>query len=154
MNVFSRWARLLLVLTFAVGLYGCGGPKNGIVKGQVMLDGKPLSDVTIIFTHPETHLGVMVHTDANGHYDVKSYKDRGLPPGTYQVSVRPKREVESTDELVAAQVRATQAGGDFEPPKERTDILDKYQDAGTSGFVANVVAGDNPPFDFKLDSKP
>src|SRR5437868_4030054 len=71
---------------------------NGEVRGRVTLDGQPLAGVTVALDDPKTKLGVLVKTEPDGSYVVRSHKDYGLPPGVYHVAVRPRREFETGEE--------------------------------------------------------
>ena len=73
----------LLTLLF---VSGCG---NGFasVKGQVLLDGKPLRNAVVGF-YPEQGRGSFGRTDAEGRYELK-YTDKkvGVPPGKCVVQI-------------------------------------------------------------------
>jgi hypothetical protein len=134
-------------------LSGCSeaGPVTGPVRGRVTLAGEPLAGVTLFFRHAETMQGVTVHTGPDGTYEVRSHKDTGLPPGTYQVAVRPRNELNSDDEALRRTVeRMKQADPWAMPPAPPTKVPALYHDPATSGLRIEVAAGDNPPFDFDL----
>ena len=77
------WAPGLL-LTFS--LCGCGG-EFAPVKGQVLLDGKPLRNAVVAF-YPEKTRGAIGRTDAEGHYELMfTHKQPGIRPGRCEVRI-------------------------------------------------------------------
>jgi hypothetical protein len=147
-------------LVLALCLTGCGEPPtgadNGVVRGRVTLDGKPLAGVTVAFFQPETKYGLNTRTDADGYYEVRTYREAGLPPGKYQVVVRPKREADSREEMLEAFLKGVDGGkGGTKPaagnPGE--NIPPAYQDFSKSGLSAEVTTGDHGPIDFQLTSR-
>lgn len=110
------------------------------VRGQVSLDGKPLSDVVITFSpseQPETGrprpaTGV---TQGDGSYTLTSFvTGDGAKPGNYRVSLSnlPNR-----------------IEGD---PRPKIDIPEKYLTTRTSGLEVEVVEGRVNRFVFELKS--
>jgi hypothetical protein len=139
---------------------GCGeapnpndGPPKGPVRGRATLGDKPLGNVMLTFTNPTNGFAVNVQTDENGEYEVQSYKDTGLPAGTYQVTVSAVGTT-SDEEIVARmvdedrplKVRGPSAGVAMALPAA-------YANRETSGLAIEVASGENPPFNFELKSK-
>ncbi|MBI1311182.1 carboxypeptidase regulatory-like domain-containing protein [bacterium] len=65
-------SKQLCVLAAAVTLAGCGGgPDVGSVSGVVTLDGKPLSEASILFTPVEGGRASAATSDAQGNYQLQ-----------------------------------------------------------------------------------
>ena len=88
----------------------------------------------------------MVHTEADGKYEIRN-KANGVPAGHYQVAIRPKGEVNSSEDLVEMM------SGKVVMAPPRKDIPVIYESPTESGLTADVVAGENPPFDFALTKR-
>lgn len=157
-SIYTRPA-LGAVVLLAIGVSaGCGGPTNGApdngpVRGRVTLDGNPLARVMVTFTNPVNGFGFNTQTDANGGYEVKSYKDVGLPAGTYQVSVAAAgttTDAEEVKKLIDENYTPVSSGPSAEVAKA---LPLAYGTRETSGLTVEVAAGKNPSFDFELTSK-
>ena len=69
---------------------GCEqGRTLGRVAGNVTLDGEACRDVMVVFACREERAFITAVVDADGAYEVQMAEGRGLPVGTYQVSIRP-----------------------------------------------------------------
>jgi hypothetical protein len=66
---------------------GCGKPSNGrlAISGNVTLDGAPLDQGVITFTHVDRKLPSSGGMIINGEYQIPDGK--GLLPGTYNVTI-------------------------------------------------------------------
>ena len=106
------------------------------VQGQILLNGKPLSEAIVTF-HPRG--GALAeplpsaHTDAEGRFKLTSFKtDDGTPEGTYAIS------------LVCFRTHPIRRGYE----SDATNIVPaRYANAATSKLTATVVRGANelPP---------
>ena len=67
---------------------GCGGPVN--VEGKVVLDGKPLTGVQILFIPVGGGPQAGDVTDDEGKFQVKNPQTLGVVPGEYLVTVSKK----------------------------------------------------------------
>jgi hypothetical protein len=86
-------AMVALLLTAA----GCGGSNRGPtlkvtpVKGKVTLGTDPLADAQVSFTFqgqaPKDYLGSGAKTDAQGNFEIMTGAQKGVPAGTYTVTV-------------------------------------------------------------------
>jgi hypothetical protein len=135
---------LLLAALFAAGC-SADGPPRGTVKGRVTVGDRPVTGAVVRFDNPETGVAVVAPLGDDGTYDARTYQG-GLPAGTYRVAVTPGGVM--TPEQAADPLRA-----DAKAPAARPAVgfAARYHDPATSGLTAEVRAGDNPPFDFRLD---
>ena len=145
-------------LPVLLALSGCSEPQptTGTVKGRVTMNGKPVPGVTVTAYDTASRTGLRADTDANGAYEFRSYKEVGLAPGKYQVAVSLPTGFATAEEQAEAIRKSFQGGGSGVPelPSRGVTIPEKYQDPQRSGLVIEVVAGENPPFDFELKSQP
>lgn len=121
----------LIVFVIAV-ICGCNaqsnGPELGQVEGRVMLDGKPLSDATVIF-RPSLGRESRAITDADGHYTLQyTPGNNGAITGDHVVIISTRTEAH---------------------PKELVPLA--YTTRGA--LTAKVQPGKNE-IDFHLESKP
>lgn len=136
---------------------GCGGGGGGIApklpepvsaKGQVMLDGQPLSDASVFYVPSGTGMGSGATgvTDANGNYEMAlDTGAKGVVPGNYKVWI--SRLVDPNNKPVVAT-----AG---QPPADlaaRESLPPKYSDI-TNTMLKISVSPQGGVFDFKLNSK-
>ncbi|NQT40391.1 MAG: carboxypeptidase regulatory-like domain-containing protein [Planctomycetes bacterium] len=129
-------------LGFCVLVVGCSGGDVGHVSGRVAVGGKPVTKGAIVFENPQAGISVNAELADDGTYTVRSHQREGLPPGTYQVAVRPTAFGGEEAPLVT--------DPNAQPSVAKSDIPEKYQSVATSGLTATVKKGDNPPFDFDL----
>lgn len=123
---------------------GCGGDgktkgPTGEVEGTVTMDGKPLTEGSITFYVVETGASVGAELGAGGKFKF----DDPVPVGEYQVAFHPA-EIPQPDHATSEKLARVSA---------KTTIPVAYQDESTSGIVADVKEGTNPPFEFKLLKK-
>lgn len=117
-----RGGWLLLIIPSVLSLTGCGGSNRLPVAGTVMLDGKPLNGVNLVFS-PDTTKGNNAQISCTslvteGRYDLKtsgitrSDSGPGAPPGWYKVTVtlstqgtrnRPQAKVEIPDKYLSVE---------------------------------------------------
>ena len=122
---------------------GCGSSERrdvlGPTTGKVTFQGKPVASGEVLFDNGQG-IARMAPLGSDGTYVVQSADGFGLPVGSYRVAIQPAR-IEHP------------LGPIKEPPKPQmnADIPPKYRELSTSGFAAEVKAGDNR-FDF--DMKP
>jgi hypothetical protein len=82
MRLVPRFISLTsLFLIFAIG---CSGPVGPSVKGQVLLDGKPVSGARVVF---EGKGGSLAVTDDNGKFHLDGSTFKKVDPGVYIVRV-------------------------------------------------------------------
>ena len=119
---------LILLLLFAVG---CGG--NVAVTGKVTFqDGTPLESGTVFFE--STELSARGYILSGGVYSLETGEQKGIPPGTYRVSIGGYEPTVvpapiGPDGLPAGMARIVPAV---------IPIADKFLSAETSGLVCEV----------------
>lgn len=135
---------LLLALGAFVGVLagGCGGEDVGRVSGTVRVGGQPLSEGVVVFEDAAAGISVNATIGADGSYTAKTYDRNGLPPGTYQVAIKPASIGDGETPLASDPAQSTGAA--------QSPIPEKYRSTKTSDLSATVAAGENPPFDFDL----
>jgi len=140
-RTFSTAFLLCLVLS------GCkDGPARGPVRGRVTLGDEPVKGATIVFENAAQGVTLTAVLNDDGTYEVKTYQGDGLPEGSYSVAVIPGRMLQSADEIPLAGKNPEKA-----IPKNPSPIPLRYHKAATSGLAAEVKAGSNPAFDFRLE---
>jgi hypothetical protein len=139
-------SRYILTLVLIGLLASCGGEDVAKVEGKVTLDGQPLTGAYVVFENPAQGVSVTAELDAAGNYSAHTFKSAGLPPGAYQVAIRPGSMATGAAPLVgAAEPRGS-------GPK--LVVPARYSNSKTSGLTATVAAGENRPFDFAISTQP
>ena len=131
-------------LLTAVLLCGCAkeGMPRGTVTGKVTLAGIPVSPATIRFENAAAGIALAAEIGPDGAYEVRTYKDIGLPPGSYKVAIAPGS--------MKAPANIPLAGSEAAPPLGTPAFAAKFHSTETSGLEIDVKEGENPPFDFDL----
>ncbi len=101
----------LFGVCFASAVLGCGrGPSAyeqlGIapVTGRVTLDGRPLSDVRVVFVEPGSGFASVGTTDAEGRYVLRlNSSQAGVAPGRKTVRIKTGSSGEGDAELLRAE---------------------------------------------------
>ena len=157
---FAGYSSAFLCLTL---LAGCGGERPPVAKssGTVMLDGKPVEGVKVMF-HPidggaRFSYGV---TDDDGKFRLSTFgMNDGALIGRHKVAVV-KVDTSSQESFDPKELSETGYGGDgyknmmgigksAKPAKTKHLIPEKYSNHETSGIEVEVVAGTSN--DFPLD---
>jgi hypothetical protein len=143
-----RRATTSFFLILLMGGCGAKGPTIGALRGQVRLDGKPMSNGMVVFDNADAGISLWVPLDADGRYVARSHDTPGLPVGSYRVAVRPHRawNVDAKTGLPATTV----GDGKKEPP---SPIPPRFLSADTSGLTVEVQKDENPPFDIDLPAR-
>lgn len=144
------WATAVLACCAAIG---CGkqGPPRGIVKGRVTVGDRPVTDARLMFSNTESGEAIHVPIDGAGGYEAKNYQGPGLLTGTYKVAVLPGRirySEANQPKMDSSQFQTSKA---TTAAAATSEIPKRFRSIETSGISIVVKAGDNPPFDFKLD---
>ena len=141
------WGVMPLALACCLGLLlsGCGKQEFGIVEGKVTLDGKPLTNASIVFEDANRGISVNAPLAASGTFKVQTFDKPGLPPGNYRVAIRPGTVGSGAAPLV----------GDVDPSADAKQISvpERYRSVKTSGLSAKVELGANSPFAFSLTTQ-
>ena len=87
----TRAARLVWVLMLALGVTGCGGPKNVTVTGHILRGGKPLplskTGVVQITLMPDVGPDQEYTTYVGRCEPDGSFKIEDVPPGRYRIGI-------------------------------------------------------------------
>ncbi|WP_296458683.1 carboxypeptidase-like regulatory domain-containing protein [Rubinisphaera sp.] len=129
----------------ALLIAGCGdsGPDlgpTGTLRGTVMFESTPVTEGSVHLSHLQEGHGGVAQIDGSGAYAIDSY--RGLPVGTYQVTVIPPM----------VEVDAGPNSPKSESPKDMKNIPQKYRDPSTSGLTVEITAGENT-FEINMSGK-
>lgn len=137
--------RCLLILGACFWLNGCGarGEPLCTVPGQVVFQGKPVSGAVIIFHSADGRTSIQAPLAEDGKFRVGTFDQKGLPPGTYRVSIKPTSSAGGAIPL---------AGMEKEPGTSRPHPLipARFHDPQTSQLKAEVRAGVDLWFAFDL----
>lgn len=139
----AKW--LLCLLTIALVTAGCGKRSANVqVAGRVAMAGKPLSEGRVLFQNNESGIALFANIQNDGTYRVKTYKDDGLPPGSYQVAIQPPSPIAS--QSPGKIILRPNMGGEL----HASPIPARYREVATSGLKITVQVSGNPSFDFDL----
>jgi hypothetical protein len=136
-------ARVAVIATTAI-LCGCSnsGPAKGTATGTVTLNGRPVTQGSVVFQNAEAGVSQMVPLGADGSFEMRSYEGPGIPVGSYKVIITPRTMSQGEQPLAEAPTP--------DQPPPQSEIPAKYQDAATTPLTAEVRKGINPSFDFAL----
>ncbi|MAT70003.1 MAG: hypothetical protein CMJ58_10825 [Planctomycetaceae bacterium] len=130
----------------AIGLLatccGCGGTYDSYVTGEVTLDGNVINTGTVAFVPTAGGPAAYALIDSSGHYDVYTGNERGLPSGSYGVTVVARE---------APAMERSETGGPPPPGKSLTPAW--YGLAEYSPLKYEVESGSNE-IDLQLTSTP
>jgi hypothetical protein len=137
--------RGLMNATLAVGLLaaagGCGGSYNASVRGTATLNQTPLQSGTVNFTPQQPGPSGYGLIESNGSYAIMTGRAKGLPAGTYVVTV-----VSNEPSVPVANPSA--------PPTPGKPITPAwYRDTASSPLKYTVEPGRNK-IDLELTSQP
>ena len=147
---------LLAALMFSSA--GCGDPAvdgrppTYFTSGQVLLDGEPVPEATVVFQpvdQPDGKPGFAL-TDAEGYFEAQTFEPGdGLTAGTHRVSIRKSQIVDKkTGEVV-------EVVGEPGLVKEVELVPKTYGNFKTSGLEARIKAEEEnelPPFELSTPS--
>lgn len=144
-------------------LAGCGDPGIGAipVEGTVLVDGKPMEGVMVIF-HPDSEGGRAAsgRTDANGVYKLTTeVAGDGALAGSYKISVT--KHVNEADDLPTevdpndpASLDAIYSKVDARKKQVSKNFIGpRYANHLGSGLTATVESGKENKFDFDVKGK-
>ena len=129
-----------IACTLAAGCSDNGRAPVYPVRGQVLLNGKPLSEAIVTFHLQDastTEALPSAHTDAEGRFALTSYEPGdGAPAGAYAIS------------LVCFRAQPIRKGVES---SALNVVPSRYANAATSKLTATVVSGNNnlPPLQVK-----
>jgi hypothetical protein len=139
---------LFLTLGFALACaVGCSKGSGGRVKGQVLLDAKPVDGANVMLVGKDKSPAAFSgKTDANGNFDITGTPDRPLPLGSYQVLITKFVDKKTGKEPSADDYGQLEAQGAL-----RNELPRQYGERGSSKLTAEVKEGETvlQPFDLK-----
>lgn len=103
MNSAGKPAWFFLFYMLCLTIVGCGDapsdqPDLGTVTGKITMNGKPLSDVMVVFS-PESGRSSMGLTDAEGNYELEYVGDTmGAKVGQHKISITTAQNDSSEEE--------------------------------------------------------
>jgi hypothetical protein len=115
------------------------------VAGKVTFAGKPVVNGIVVFENAAANISIWADLTEDGSYVLRTHNTTGLPPGTYQVAIRPRPQpVDGTDDPPTSALPGQ--------PKELDHpfIPKKFHSTRTSKLAVEVQSGQNRPFDFEL----
>jgi hypothetical protein len=125
-------------------LLGCGPHKpEAKTSGVVTFQGRPTAEpVVLTFACPTQGVYMNATTDTSGRFRMLGAKGAGLPPGEYNISIRP-----------LSFCVAIPMGGSAPPPLPPCpkDVPKKYHAPETSGLTSTIKMGENV---INFDMKP
>jgi hypothetical protein len=125
--------RIWTLVALSLSVIGCGsGEVRGKIAGKVTFQGEAVSEGIVAFQNNEMGIHMTANPEPDGRYEIVTAKGRGLPVGTYQVSVCPPPPPFPP---IGSTV--------IPPPKPYPNIPQKYRDANTSGLTLTVKPGEN-----------
>jgi hypothetical protein len=148
--------KIMTIFIFSVCLlcFGCnnGSKLDGLVpaRGVLKLDGKPVSDATVIFKPVGQTRSAIGTTDANGNFSMMTLNPNdGVYPGEYIVT--------ATKTEYRGEIREEQPKGSDERSKiihDNREIIEhlplKYAASDTTDLKITIPAGGNKKIAFDL----
>jgi hypothetical protein len=138
------------LLTFCLLFSGCSDrPELAKVKGTVTLDGKPLSQGSIVFEMPDRRPATGTITGGQ-IVEVTTYdQGDGAPVGQHKIAIAATSDAAAA--VAANPGDATRQSGNYMSGTSLIPTL--YNDPNTSGLTAEIQPGENT-LQFKLVSNP
>ena len=146
MNRINQVSRLGLVFAFIFILSGCSGGNGtvGYVNGKVTVpDAKSPEGLLVRFANGATGIGANAVVAEDGTYELKCKGSKGVPVGTYKISVtaykRPLTDKEYSDSMSAPSAEQKKVKDEQNAKKKL--VPKKYRLPTTSGLSYEVVSG-------------
>lgn len=150
-ELFVRLISLLLSFAgcLAIVSLGCrsgNSSKTVKVEGTVTLEGKPLSNATVIFFPAAGQRPANGSTDSIGRFHLSTFQQKdGAVPGEHTVAVVPKDPPPMPGQAFASPGSSNQTAGPYVEP-----FPARYHQPSTSGLTATVAADRKNEFAFEL----
>ena len=138
----NKGAILCVVAVLAAATSGCGGVYDSTAEGVVTLDGKVVPRGMVSFSPTAGGPAVYGMIGDDGRYELRVGRERGLPPGEYEVSV--------TANEASTQAQSDKGGP---PPPGKSITPAWYRMKETSGLKKTVAPGSNE-INLELTSTP
>lgn len=130
-----------IVVACVLAAIGCSSePPLGTASGRVTYRGNPVKKGVVEFSDGKSGLAYVAPLADDGSFKFQVARGHGLPPAAYVVSIGPPRVMPGLGYIAP----------DYSTPNP-VDIPKKYRDPKSSGFTAEVAAGENAPFVFDME---
>jgi len=141
METTKRFMLVALIIGLLPGLVGCGesGPKLEPVTGQILKDGKPMTNVAVALVPEGNGIAAIGTANSSGTIVVKTNGRSGAMQGKYKIGV--------TEPTRPMTPEALKSGS---PPP--LSFNRKYESPQTSGFEFEVPRGGGK-FEFSVTAK-
>ncbi len=156
MQIFQlRFAVTLVAATWVASLVGCGSSDEWSEKrlrvykvaGTVLLDGNPCPDAMVTFFSDNNPVSATGRTDAEGKFQLTTYKDGdGAVEGSQKVTVVKREFVQQKTRYDSAKESSVAL-----LPKEL--LQKKYMTPTTSGLSYTVASSGKNDFKIEITSK-
>jgi hypothetical protein len=147
---------ILLIVVLPPAVAGCG-PRTGIVKGKVTVDGRPLNGGTVFFLEADVPEGQKNSSPGTIHED-GTYQADAVPVGPVKVNLMPDLMIMGKERIRGGPTALPPGNlrGAAPPPAPANappvSIPPKYRKFDTSGLTLTVHGGTNQ-FDIEMTSK-
>lgn len=138
-----------LALIVTLGTVGCGGsdrPPLAEASGVVTMNGKPVTNATVVFAPNSGERLATGETNEAGEFELFTFQPGdGAVIGSHNVTIVAREE--PVGEVKGG---TSMPGGPTSPKLTKAIIPKKYFDAGTSGLTAEVTEDGDNYFEFDL----
>lgn len=160
-NAGQNAFHVLCLCWMCCSLCGCSGPDFGHVQGVVLLDGKPLPDVEVLFmpvpsqqfTSPESS----VYTDSQGEFSTEKSGRDGVLVGTHRVCLNDARVMMASHSIAADSgerlSKSDNSNSDNKRSRPRQRIPLRYSDVQQTPFRNIVIGHELQNLRFELQSE-
>lgn len=136
-----NWTAVLCAGFVLIQLAGCGAApttleRSATLVGKVSYQNKPVEEGTVELSDPKVGGGGAGTLGPGGTFEIK-----GLLAGKYKVSIQPPMVEDRGDGKTAPR----------KVPKTVTNIPEKYRSDATSGFVVDLIDGEQSDAEFKME---
>ena len=142
------WLAAFALVPLGLLACGCSRPPSARVRGQVLLDGRPLAGAAVQFW-PKDDLDLGVYSGKagpDGTFELQGRDGNRVKPGRYIVVISRNVKKDGTLPTKEDDQMALAAPGAL-----RNTLPVKYSDRNNPPFTVEVKVGDNrlPPFEVK-----
>jgi hypothetical protein len=140
------------IMAAAMVCAGCdSGPPRGLLAGNVTNKGQAITGARIYFENAELGAGAVIDLDADGRFTVATAEGPGLPPGKYQVAIKPQGKTSATSPPQEIPVEALAGSSAAKDPAPANELIPpKFHDLAESGLQIEIKEGENPDWEIDL----